>query len=258
MESLVVNNLTQKFGGVIAVDSVSCSIKKGEIIGIIGPNGAGKTTLFNCMTGIYTPTSGTVSIEGDQPVVLSGKPVNVITSLGLARTFQNIRLFKKLTALDNLKIAMNFNAEYSLFDSVFRTRGFRREERMMHERALQYLDIVDLLDKQDIVADALSYGEQRKLEIVRALATGARYIFLDEPAAGMNPQETVELSQFIKLIHEKFDLTIVLIEHDMRFVMGLCDRIYVLNYGKCIAEGTPEMIQNNKAVIDAYLGNEDD
>ncbi|AMC93404.1 ABC transporter ATP-binding protein [Erysipelothrix larvae] len=257
METLKVNHLTQRFGGVVAIEDVSCEVKMGEKVGIIGPNGAGKTTLFNCLTGIYVPTEGSISLNGETTTELTGMSVEKITELGLARTFQNIRLFKDLTLLDNLKVAMNFNVNYSKFDAVFRTRNFYREERIMQEKADSYLDIVDLKDKAEQKASSLSYGEQRRLEIVRALATGAKYLFLDEPAAGMNPQETNDLRDFINLIHSKFELTIVLIEHDMGFVMDLCDRIYVLNYGKCIAEGTPKEIQSNKLVIDAYLGNED-
>lgn len=254
MQILSTNNLTQKFGGIVAIDDVSIQVNTNEKIGIIGPNGAGKTTLFNCLTGFYTPTSGSIYYHKEHDILMNKLRVDQITHLGFARTFQNIRLFKDLTLLDNIKISMNNTTKYSKLDAIFKTRNFYREEIMIHEKALQFLDLTDLLDKKDFKASALSYGEQRRLEIARALATGAQVLFLDEPAAGMNPQETEDLIAFIDLIHQKFDLTIILIEHDMNLVMTVCDRLYVLNYGKLIAEGTPDEIKNNPSVIEAYLG----
>lgn len=254
MTYIKVENLTQRFGGIVALNDISCQIQQGEIVGIIGPNGAGKTTLFNCLTGVYSPTSGTITYHDQKDIVMNGKSMDAITNLGLARTFQNIRLFKSMSVIDNIKIAMNASMQYTKLEAILRTKRFYREERLIEERALQLLDIVDLRDKAFEKADALSYGEQRRLEIGRALATGARFIFLDEPAAGMNPQETKDLTAFIRRIHDSLNLTITLIEHDMGFVMDLCNRIYVLNYGQCIAEGAPAEIQTNQVVIDAYLG----
>ncbi|HZJ86733.1 MAG TPA: ABC transporter ATP-binding protein [Erysipelothrix sp.] len=260
MSLLTVNNLTQRFGGVVAVDDVSLEIKKGQKVGIIGPNGAGKTTFFNCLTGIYKPTDGTVQYfdENNKTIELQKLRIDKITKLGFARTFQNIRLFKELTLLDNIKISMDYNIKYNYVDSVLRTRNYYREERMINEKAIQFLDLTDLVDKKDWKAKALSYGDQRRLEIARALATGAKTLFLDEPAAGMNPQETQDLIHFIDLIHQKFELTIVLIEHDMNLVMSVCEQLFVLNYGKLIAQGTPEEIRENPLVIEAYLGTGDD
>lgn len=259
MTLLSIKNLTQKFGGVVAVSDVSLDIEKGQKVGIIGPNGAGKTTFFNCLTGFYTPTEGKVIYHNEtlKPVELQKMRVDKITSLGFARTFQNIRLFKDLTLLENIKIAMDYNIKYNHFDAILRTKNYYREERIIDEKAKQYLDITDLIEKQDWKASALSYGDQRRLEIARALATGAKTLFLDEPAAGMNPQETQDLIHFINLIHEKFDLTIVLIEHDMNLVMTVCEQIFVLNYGELIAQGDPKSIRQNPIVIDAYLGTGD-
>ena len=260
MSLLSVKNLTQRFGGVVAVSDVSLNIEKGQKVGIIGPNGAGKTTFFNCLTGFYVPTEGSIEYTDDagKMVALNKLRVDKITALGFARTFQNIRLFKDLTLLDNIKIAMDYNIKYNHLDAVFRTKNYYREERIIDEKAKQYLDITDLIEKKNQKASALSYGEQRRLEIARALATGAKTLFLDEPAAGMNPQETQDLIHFIELIHEKFDLTIVLIEHDMNLVMSVCEQIFVLNYGELIAEGTPDVIRQNPVVIEAYLGTGDD
>ncbi len=259
MTLLSVKNLSQHFGGIIAIDDVSLDIKKGKKVGIIGPNGAGKTTFFNCLTGFYEPTKGSIEYNSDNGVVILNKyRVDQITAMGFARTFQNIRLFKDLSLLDNIKIAMNYNVKYTMVDAVLRSRAYYREERIMDEKARQFLDITDLIEKAEQKASSLSYGEQRRLEIARALATGASTLFLDEPAAGMNPQETADLIDFINLIHEKFNLTIVLIEHDMNLVMSLCDYLFVLNYGQLIASGNPDEIRANPKVIEAYLGNEDD
>ncbi|NLW15959.1 MAG: ABC transporter ATP-binding protein [Erysipelothrix sp.] len=260
MSLLSVKNMTQRFGGVLAISDVSLTIEKGQKVGIIGPNGAGKTTFFNCLTGFYVPTEGSIEYkDADGKIIqLQKQRVDKITALGFARTFQNIRLFKEQSLLDNIKIAMDYNTKYSHFDAVFRTKNYYREERIIHEKAHQYLDITDLSEKAEWMAGSLSYGDQRRLEIARALATGAKTLFLDEPAAGMNPQETADLISFIDLIHEKFDLTIVLIEHDMNLVMTVCDHIYVLNYGQLIASGNPAEIKENPLVIEAYLGTGDD
>ncbi len=259
MSLLTVKNLTQRFGGVVAVSDVSLDIKKGQKVGIIGPNGAGKTTFFNCLTGFYTPTEGSVEYKNEAGKIteLQKLRVDKITALGFARTFQNIRLFKDLSLLENIKIAMDYNIKYNHLDAILRTKNYYREERIIDEKAKQFLDITDLIEKRDWKAGALSYGDQRRLEIARALATGAKTLFLDEPAAGMNPQETQDLIHFINLIHEKFDLTIVLIEHDMNLVMTVCEHIYVLNYGELIASGNPKSIRENPIVIDAYLGTGD-
>src|SRR5690554_1760594 len=257
MTLLTIENLTQRFGGIVAVSDVNFTVDKGKKVGIIGPNGAGKTTLFNCLTGFYTPTTGNVIYHGHKDIYLNKKRVHEITALGFARTFQNIRLFKDLSLLDNIKIAMHESIKYNKFDAIFRTRNYYREERIVHEKAKQFLDITDLIEKRHQKANSLSYGEQRRLEIARALATGSKTLFLDEPAAGMNPQETQDLIHFINLIHEKFDLTIILIEHDMNLVMTVCEQIFVLNYGELIAQGDPKSIRQNPIVIDAYLGTGD-
>lgn len=258
MKQLKINHLTKSFGGIVAIENVDMIINSKEKVGIIGPNGAGKTTLFNCLTGVYTPTSGNITVATDQgDVDLSKLSMNQVTDLGFARTFQNIRLFNSLSVLDNVKVAFNHNLSYHLFDSIFKTKKYYLEENMAHEKSLEFLEIIDLREKADEMASSLSYGEQRRLEIARALATGATCIFVDEPAAGMNPQETQDLIAFLDDIHQRFNLTIVLIEHDMSLVMKVCQRLYVLNYGKCIASGTPEEIRNNQLVIDAYLGSEE-
>ena len=221
------------------------------MIGLIGPNGAGKTTIFNLLTGVYKPTDGDISINGTST---NKKTTPQIVALGVARTFQNIRLFKNLSVLDNVKLALNNSMSYSTLSAVLRLPKYWREERIATDTALDLLDIFDMAEMANITAGNLSYGQQRKLEIARALATSPKLLLLDEPAAGMNPNETKELMNTIRFIRDKFKISILLIEHDMDLVMGICERFYVLNFGKIIASGLPEEIQNNKEVITAYLG----
>lgn len=257
MSLLSVKNLTKNFGGLCANSNINMDIEEGELVGLIGPNGAGKTTFFNMLTGVYEPSEGTIDFQKDgKDIRLNGKKPYVVTSLGLARTFQNIRLFQNLTVIDNVKIAMNKDVKYGVFASVLRLPSFFKEEERMEKEAIELLNILHLGDKRDELACNLPYGEQRRLEIARAMATKPSLLFLDEPAAGMNPQETAELTQLIRQIKDDFKISILLIEHDMSLVMNLCERIYVLDYGKCIASGIPSEIQANKRVIEAYLGEE--
>ena len=251
MALLKTNDLGIAFGELKAVDGVNIEINDGELIGLIGPNGAGKTTLFNLLTGVYKATSGNIEIVG---IDINKKSTPEIVGLGLARTFQNIRLFKELTVLDNVKLALNNTMSYKTITAMFRLPKFRREEEEITEKALELLDIFEMAEMANVTAGNLSYGQQRKLEIARALATEPKLLLLDEPAAGMNPQETKELMETISFIREKFKITILLIEHDMGLVMGICERLYVLNFGRLIAQGTPVEIQNNPEVITAYLG----
>lgn len=257
MSLLSVNELTKQFGGLTAVSEVSLSVQKNELVGLIGPNGAGKTTFFNLLTGVYKPTKGTIELSvEDEKVSIVGKRTDQIAALGIGRTFQNIRLFKQLTVLDNVLIGMHQNNNIGTIRSILRFPSFFQTEAKLKEEALELLSIFQLEDKADALAKNLPYGEQRRLEIVRALATKPRLLFLDEPAAGMNPQESAELTQLIKKIQKDFDLTVILIEHDMSVVMNVCERIYVLEYGRLLAEGSPEDIRNNPDVLRAYLGEE--
>ncbi len=270
---LHLQDVTMQFGGVVAVDNLSLQVNRGEIVALIGPNGAGKTTVFNVVTGVYAPTNGRVNLHGktiaeNRP---RGKMIKLyagqnngvytqtidqtpdqITKLGIARTFQNIRLFKNLTVFENVLIAKHMNMKAGFFSSVFRLNY--KEEKQMRAESQKLLEMVDLADLSDEIADNLPYGKQRRLEIARALAIQPDLLLLDEPAAGMNPQETDELTAFIRKIKDDFNLTIFMIEHHMNLVMGISDRIYVLDFGKLIANGTPDEVQNNPDVITAYLG----
>ena len=274
---LKIENATMQFGGVVAVDNLNLEINEGEIVALIGPNGAGKTTAFNVVTGVYQPTNGAVWFNGEKIIenhpqgkmkklykgqhdgeytgVIAPTP-DKVTKLGMARTFQNIRLWKSQTVFDNVLIAKHCRATSNVFSATFRLN--RKEEREQREHVAELLNTVGLYDVKDELATSLPYGKQRRLEIARALAAEPSLLLLDEPAAGMNPQETDELTAFIGQIRDEFKLTIFLIEHHMNLVMDISDRIYVLDFGKLIAEGTPAEIQNNKRVIDAYLGVADD
>ncbi len=246
-------DLSIVFGGLRAVSDFNIYIDKGELVGLIGPNGAGKTTAFNLLTGVYEPTEGQIEFDGKSLVGL--KPYQ-ITQRGIARTFQNIRLFADLSVLDNVKIAYHFHVKYGLLESVLRVGRYHKEEDEIEQKAIRFLNIFQLAHKKDEIAKNLPYGEQRRLEIARALAAQPQLLLLDEPAAGMNPQETQQLMDMIRWIRREFDLTILLIEHDMSLVMGVCERIYVLDYGSIIAHGTPQEIKTNPRVIEAYLGEE--
>ncbi len=252
---LKVDNVTMKFGGVVAVNSFTADIKDGEIVGLIGPNGAGKTTVFNVVTGVYKPTEGRVLFNpGGKEEIISGLRPDQIANLGICRTFQNIRLFKELSVLDNVFIGSHLRLKSGIFSSVLRLSNYSKEEKVMVEKAEYLLQKVGLYEERDEKAFSLPYGKQRRLEIARALATDPKLLLLDEPAAGMNPQETQELMDFISEIKKEFELTIFLIEHHMEVVMGICEKIYVLDHGISIAEGNPGEIQNNSKVIEAYLG----
>lgn len=255
MSLLSADKLTKSFGGLTAVSNASMNIEKGELVGLIGPNGAGKTTFFNLLTGVYAPTSGSIKLEVNGTLKDIGglKPYN-ITKVGMARTFQNIRLFKDLTVLDNIRIAMHQNIKYQLPSAFFRSNKYYKEEDRLLKEAEELMDIFKLTHKKNELAKNLPYGEQRHLEIVRAMATRPVLLLLDEPAAGMNPNETANLTETIAKIRDEFNLTILLIEHDMSLVMKICERIYVLDYGTMIASGAPSEIKNNKRVIEAYLG----
>lgn len=253
MVLLEVKDLTKNFGGLTAVGDVTMELHEGELVGLIGPNGAGKTTLFNLLTGVYEPSEGTITLAG---TLLNGKAPSKIASLGLGRTFQNIRLFKNMTVLENVLIGLANHGKAEVFASFFRLPAFYKNEESLKTKAIELLKIFDLDGDADTLAKNLPYGQQRRLEIVRALATEPKILFLDEPAAGMNPQETAELTQLIRKIKEEFNITIMLIEHDMSLVMEVTERIYVLEYGRLIAHGTPAEIRSNKRVIEAYLGGE--
>ena len=253
MVLLEVKDLTKNFGGLTAVGDVTMELHEGELVGLIGPNGAGKTTLFNLLTGVYEPSEGTITLAG---TLLNGKAPSKIASLGLGRTFQNIRLCKNMTVLENVLIGLGNHGKAEVFASFFRLPAFYKNEESLKTKAIELLKIFDLDGDVDTLAKNLPYGQQRRLEIVRALATEPKILFLDEPAAGMNPQETAELTQLIRKIKEEFNITIMLIEHDMSLVMEVTERIYVLEYGRLIAHGTPAEIRSNKRVIEAYLGGE--
>jgi branched-chain amino acid transport system ATP-binding protein len=244
------------FGGLRAVSDFNLELKSGELIGLIGPNGAGKTTVFNILSGIYKPTSGTITFIGSDGKlqVIGGKSPAELNRIGIARTFQNIRLFGFLTVAENIKIALHQKRTVNPLDVLFRTKKFRSDERAMDEKTEILLSIFHLEGKKNDLAKNLPYGEQRKLEICRALASSPKLLLLDEPAAGMNGQETQELMELISFIRRKFSLTVLLIEHDMKLVMGICERIVVLNYGRIIAQGIPSEIQSNAEVVEAYLG----
>ena len=244
-----------QFGGLKAVDDFNMEIGESELVGLIGPNGAGKTTVFNLITGVYKPTEGSLYLNGER---MNGKKTHQIVHAGIARTFQNIRLFKKMTVIENVKAAMLEELTYNMPQAIFRTKAYWQQEAAATARAKELLQVVHLSGKEDLEADNLPYGEQRRLEIARALATHPKLLMLDEPAAGMNPQETNELTEFIGRIRDEFHMTILLIEHHMDLVMDISDRIYVIDFGELIATGTPEEIQNNQRVIDAYLGVEED
>ena len=255
MAVLTIDKLTKSFGGLTAVSDVNAVIEKGELVGIIGPNGAGKTTIFNLITGVYAPTAGTITLQSDHGTVsLGGKKPYHVTKLGLARTFQNIRLYKEMTALDNIRVAMHQGIGYSFPSAVTHMGSYSREEKRLLDEAEDLLDIFHMGDKKQELAKNLPYGEQRHLEIIRAMATKPKLLLLDEPAAGMNPIETRNLTEIIAKIRKDFDLTVILIEHDMSLVMKICERIYVLNYGKVLAEGPPDVVKRDKRVIEAYLG----
>ena len=250
---LDLDNVSIVFGGLRAVSNLSMHIDEHELIGLIGPNGAGKTTAFNLITGVYVPTEGDITFNG---VRINGKKSYQVTQLGMARTFQNIRLFSELPVIDNVKIAYHIHIGYNLPEAIFRTRKYVQEENEVTKKAMELLTIFHLEDHAYDLAKNLPYGAQRRLEIARALATEPKLLLLDEPAAGMNPQETKELMEMIRWLRDHFHLAILLIEHDMGLVMGVCQRIYVLEYGLCIASGTPDEIRRNKRVIEAYLGEE--
>lgn len=254
-----VTDLTLNFGGLAAVSDVSLHIDRGELVGLIGPNGAGKTTLFNLLTGVYAPSSGRIALHTEgRTHQLGGMKPHAICRHGVARTFQNIRLFKDLTVLDNVKIARQQNIPYGLLASVLRTPAHRRGEERIRTESLELLEIMGLGAKAQELARNLSYGEQRHLEIARALATTPSLLLLDEPAAGMNPAETAQLTELISWLRQTFSLTILLIEHDMSLVMKICERIYVLDHGVVIASGSPDEVRANPKVIEAYLGEEVD
>lgn len=251
MEMLSVKNIGISFGGLHAVDSFSITINKGELYGLIGPNGAGKTTVFNLLTGVYKPDMGQIFLDG---VNITGLSTIGINKAGIARTFQNIRLFKNMSVLDNVKCGLHNNNKYSSFSGILRLPSYFKKEKVMNQQAYEILKVFDLDKDAKILSSNLPYGKQRKLEIARALATDPKLLLLDEPAAGMNPSETEELMDTIRLVREKYDVTILLIEHDMKLVAGICEKIFVLNFGIELANGLPQDVLNNPEVIKAYLG----
>lgn len=251
MALLEVKNLGISFGGLKAVNEFHVEIEKGCLYGLIGPNGAGKTTVFNLLTGVYKPNEGVILLDGQSIV---GKNTIEINKEGIARTFQNIRLFKDLSVLDNVKAGLHNHYKYSTIEGIFRLPNYRKMEKAMDEKAMELLDVFGLAGEDEVLASNLPYGKQRKLEIARALATEPKLLLLDEPAAGMNPNETKELMETIHFVRDKFDMTILLIEHDMKLVSGICEKLTVLNFGQVLAEGDTSEVLNNPEVIKAYLG----
>lgn len=251
MAMLEVKNLSISFGGLKAVDDFSVVIEKGQLYGLIGPNGAGKTTVFNLLTGVYQPDNGSILLDGKN---ITGKKTIEINQEGIARTFQNIRLFKELSVLDNVKVGLHNHNKYSTLEGIFRLPKYFKTEKAMNERAMELLKVFDLDGECDYKASNLPYGKQRKLEIARALATGPKLLLLDEPAAGMNPNETAELMETIRFVRDNFDMTILLIEHDMKLVSGICEKLTVLNFGQVLTRGDTSEVLNDKRVITAYLG----
>lgn len=251
MALLEVKSLGISFGGLRAVDDFNLKIEKGQLYGLIGPNGAGKTTVFNMLTGVYKPTDGSIFLDGEN---ITGKKTIDINKHGIARTFQNIRLFHQQSVIDNVKIGLHNEHTYSTLSGILRLPSYRKTEKIMNEKAMELLEVFDLQDEVDILASNLPYGKQRKLEIARALATDPKLLLLDEPAAGMNPNETKELMETIRFVRDKFDMTVLLIEHDMKLVSGICEELTVLNFGQVLAQGKTSDVLNNPEVIKAYLG----
>lgn len=251
MALLEVSNLGIAFGGLQAVSQLDLKIEKGHLYGLIGPNGAGKTTVFNMLTGVYKPTEGNIVLDGND---ITGATPEAISKAGIARTFQNIRLFSQLSVLDNVKTGLHNQITYSFAESMFHLGSYRKKEKQMDEKALELLRVFDLDGVADYKAANLPYGKQRKLEIARALATNPKLLLLDEPAAGMNPNETEELMETIEIVRKRFGVTVLLIEHDMKLVSGICEYLYVLNFGRLLAEGTPKEVLSNPEVVKAYLG----
>ena len=248
---LEIKNLAIQFGGLKAVDNLNLTIKKNQLYGLIGPNGAGKTTVFNMLTGVYKPTAGTIYLDGEN---ITGKSPAQINRHGIARTFQNIRLFKNMSVLDNVKVGLHNQKKYTAIEGVLRLPRYFKEEKEMDEKALELLKVFELDGEKDTLSSNLPYGKQRKLEIARALATNPKLLLLDEPAAGMNPNETAELMDNIRFIIERFDMTVLLIEHDMKLVSGICEEVTVLNFGQELAQGITTNLLNDPKVITAYLG----
>ena len=253
MALLDVKNLSISFGGLRAVDGFEMQIEKGELYGLIGPNGAGKTTVFNLLTGVYKPNEGIIKLDGED---ITGKKTIDINKAGIARTFQNIRLFKQLSVLDNVKVGLHNHYKYSTLEGILRLPKYKKVEKAMDEKAMEILKVFDLDGEADVLATNLPYGKQRKLEIARAMATEPKLLLLDEPAAGMNPNETGELMEAIQFVREHFGMTILLIEHDMKLVSGICEELTVLNFGQVLAQGKTADVLNNPEVISAYLGDE--